>query len=69
MAVNKQKMKKAKELAKEIFRCEMVLQNEESSDLEKKQATTKILMISKAYENDFEMLILLDSEIQKMLTK
>lgn len=66
--MNKQKQKKAKELAKEIYRCETILQSQESTELEVQQAITKIKMITRAYQNDFEMLLLLDLEVQKMLT-
>ena len=59
--------KTAAKMAKEIIRCERVIQDKEIDELSRKQAENKINLISKAYGNNLEMLLAIADEADKLV--
>lgn len=55
--------------AKEIVRCEMILENPSSSALEVQQAEWKIEAIMELYAEDFEATLMLAMYVEDLITK
>ena len=59
--------KKAVQIAKEVLRCERIIQDVNADELSKKQAESKINLITLAYGNNIEMLLAIADEADKLV--